>query len=77
MASGILARMDLWQSVVVRFWKRPGMDYFWEPRTEEPNDLSTKDYKNFVTDNLEGLNYFRLHALKNFEADKLRIEGQN
>jgi len=53
------------------------MDYFWEPRTEEPNDLSTKDYKNFVTDNLEGLNYFRLHALENFEADKLRTEVQN
>ena len=53
------------------------MDYFWKPRVEEPNDLSTEDYKNFVMDNLEDLNYFRLRILKNFEADKLRIEGQN
>ena len=57
--------------------KRPGIDYFWEPRAEEPNDLLTEDYKNFVMDNLEDLNYFRLRALENFEADKLRIEGQN
>ena len=33
--------------------------------------------KNFVMDNLEDLNYFRLHILENIEADKLRIEGQN
>ena len=77
MASGILARMDLWQSVAVRFWKRPSMDYFWAPRAEELDNLSTEDYKNFVMDNLEDLNYFRLRALKNFKADKLRIEGQN
>ena len=53
------------------------MDYFWEPRAEEPNDLSAEDYNNFVMGNLEDLNYFRLCALENFEADKLRIEGQN
>ena len=53
------------------------MDYVWEPRAEEPNDLPTEDYKNFVMDNLEDLSCFRLRALKNFEADKLRIEGQN
>ena len=53
------------------------MDYFREPRVEEPNDLSTEDYKNFVMDNLEDLNYFRLRILENFEADKLRTEVQN
>ena len=53
------------------------MDYVWEPRAEEPNDLPTEDYKNFIMDNSEDLNYFRLRALKNFEADQLRIEGQN
>ena len=53
------------------------MDYFREPRVEEPNDLPIGDNKNFVMDNLEGLNSFRLRALENFEADKLRIEGQN
>jgi len=53
------------------------MDYIWEPRAEEPNDLPTEDYKNFVMDNLEDLSCFRLRALENFEADKLRIEGQN
>ena len=63
--------------MAVRFWERPGMDYFWEARAEEPNDLPTEDYKNFVMDNSEDLNYFRLCALENFEADKLRIEGQN
>ena len=63
--------------MAVRFWERPGMDYFWEARAEEPSDLPTKDYKNFIMDNSEDLNYFRLRALKNFEADQLRIEGQN
>ena len=53
------------------------MDYIWEPRAEEPNDLPTEDYKNFVMDNSEDLNYFRLRALENFEADRLRIEGQS
>ena len=53
------------------------MGYFWEPRAEEPNDLLTEDCKNFIMDNLEDLNYFRLHALENFKADKLRIEGQS
>ena len=73
MASGILARMDLWQSMALRFWKRLGVDYLWEPRAEELNDLSAKVYKNFVMDNLEDLNYLRLRALENFEADKLRM----
>ena len=53
------------------------MDYVWEPRAKELNDLPTEDYKNFVMDNSKDLNYFQLRALKNFEADKLRIEGQN
>ena len=53
------------------------MDYFWERRAEEPNDLSPEDYKNFVMDNLEDLDYFWLRVLENFEADKLRIEGQD
>ena len=53
------------------------MDYFWEPRAEEPNDLPIEDNKNFVMDNLEDLSCFQLRALENFEVDKLRIEGQN
>ena len=53
------------------------MDYFREPRAEEPNNLLTEDYKDFVMNNLEDLSCFRLRALENFEADKLRIEGQN
>ena len=53
------------------------MDYFREPRAEEPNDLPIEDYENFVMNNLEDLSCFRLRALKNFEADRLRIEGQS
>ena len=53
------------------------MDYFREPRTEEPNDLPIEDYENFVMNNLEDLSCFRLCALENFEADRLRIEGQS
>ena len=49
------------------------MDYLWEPRVEEPNDSSAEVYKSFVMDNLEDLNYLRLRALENFEADKLRM----
>ena len=58
--------------MAVRFWKRPGMDYFREPRAEAPNDLPTKERKRRKI-----LSCFQLRALKNFEADKLRIEGQN
>ena len=53
------------------------MDYFREPRAEEPNDLPTEDYENFVMNDSEDFSCFRLRALENFEADKLRIEGQN
>ena len=53
------------------------MDYFREPRVEEPNDLPIGDNKNFVMDNLEDLSCFWLRALENFEADKLRTEVQN
>ena len=37
------------------------------------NDLSAKVYKNLMIDDLEDLSCFRLRALKNIKANKLRI----
>jgi len=50
----------------------------WEVQTRSrrvtlQNDLSAKVYKNLMIDNLEDLSCFRLRALKNIEANKLRV----
>ena len=37
------------------------------------NDLSAKVYKNLMIDDLEDLSCFRLCALENIEANKLRV----
>ena len=37
------------------------------------NDLSTEVYKNLMIDDLEDLSCFRLRALENIEANKLRV----
>jgi len=37
------------------------------------NDLTADDYKNIMMDDLEDLNYHRLWALQNTEANKIRV----
>ena len=37
------------------------------------NDLTAEVYKNLMMDDLEDLSCYRLHALENIEANKLRI----
>ena len=37
------------------------------------NDLSVEVYKNLMIDDLEDLSCFRLGALENIEANKLRV----
>ena len=37
------------------------------------NDLTANDYKNIMMDDLEDLNYHRLRALENIEANKMRV----
>ena len=37
------------------------------------NDLSVKDYKNLMIDDLEDLSCLRLRPLENIEDNKLRI----